>query len=828
MNGRVLIVDDNPDIHEDFRKILTPRVASSQSQLDQAEEALFGGVTAAAQDVAYELTSAYQGAEAIELVRKATRDGTPYALAFVDVRMPPGLDGVETIKELWAIDPDLEVVISTAYSDYSWDQLRAKLEQADWLLILKKPFDNIEVLQLTKAMTRKWKLERDAHAQMATLRRANALLEAQREATIDGILVVDESRKILAYNGRFVQLWGVPESVTSTSDDNLLLASVASKVADPLSFFERINSLYAKPHDASRDEIVLTDGRILDRYSAPILGDQGQNFGRVWYFRDVTSKRKSANELRHAKEVADLANQAKSSFLANMSHEIRTPMTAILGYADLLAEEQARGVSADQRDEYIHTIKRNGEHLLSIINDILDLSKIESGMMELERIDTRPVNIVHDVISLMRVKADAKALKLDVVLETPLPTKIRSDPLRLRQVLVNLVGNAVKFTESGTVTIRVALDNSSPNDPVLSFSVVDSGIGMTSEQLSRLFVAFKQADASTTRKFGGTGLGLRISKRLSELLGGDISVTSRPGSGSTFTLSLRTGQLDGVGLVEQAAGATVVREVKPAAPQSKQMPLEGVRVLLAEDGKDNQRLISFHLQNAGATVTIVDNGELAVKALSADGTPDGALAARPQVDLILMDMQMPVLDGYEAARRLRGKGCTIPIVALTARAMAGDADECLEAGCDAYAAKPIDRVALIATCALWVMKSRQGAPKLALTSEPTATTKTVGVLRSTMVDDPAFGPLVHEFIDRFPDYIARLRRSLAERNFAELADIAHQLAGAGGSFGFECITDSALRIEVLWRTGDTRSLHAAAEELIVLCESGIAGAKAAA
>jgi signal transduction histidine kinase/AmiR/NasT family two-component response regulator/HPt (histidine-containing phosphotransfer) domain-containing protein len=817
MNNRILIVDDNPDIHTDFRKILCPPEVSSE--LDKAEEALFGGGVQTKTATAYELTSAYQGREAIEIVRKATAENTPFALAFVDVRMPPGMDGVETIKELWKIDPELEVVISTAYSDYSWEQLREKLEQADWLLILKKPFDNMEVLQLAKALTRKWKLERDTQMQLNSLKRANALLEAQRETSIDGILVLDETNKVLAYNGQFIKLWGVTQALVATNDDNLLLASVASKLMSPIMFYERMAHLEANPGESSRDEVVLRDGRVFDGYSTPISGDNGQNFGRIWYFRDVTTDRESARALRDARDAANHANQAKSAFLANMSHEIRTPMTAILGYADLLAEEWEwnRGLSPDQRVEYIRTIKRNGQHLLSIINDILDLSKIESGKMTIEHIDTRPVSVIHDVISLMEANAKAKGLGLRVVYDTAVPEKIASDPLRLRQVLVNLVGNALKFTEIGGVTIHVSVDQTNPDNALLKVDVRDTGIGMNPEQLSRLFGAFEQADASTTRKFGGSGLGLRISLRLAQMLGGDIKVVSEAGRGSTFTLALGVGPVAGLEMVTPAAAPDVVKCETPVQTRAflEATALAGVHVLLAEDGPDNQRLIAFHLRKAGAEVDVAENGEIALMSLTADRTVSGPLHAAPHYDLVLMDMQMPVMDGYTATRQLRERGWKRPIIALTARAMEGDSDACIKAGCDAYSTKPIDRNTLIGVCAQWVAKSRGHTREAAPVPAPALSEQ---ALRSTYADNLRMAELIQEFVGGLPKRIALLEGHLGSGKMEDLQRLAHQMSGAAGCYGYPTITDAARELDEAIRAGKEKGvLKEKVAGLVTLC-----------
>ena len=400
-----------------------------------------------------------------------------------------------------------------------------------------------------------------------------------------------------------------------------------------------------------------------------------------------------------ARRRAEEANAMKSDFLANMSHEIRTPMTAILGFADLLHEDGDRQMAPRQRLEYIRTIRRNGEHLLSLINDILDLSKIEAGRMFVERIAVDPEQVIADVESLMRVKAKDGGIELAVVRETALPARMRSDPVRLKQILINLVGNAIKFTPEGRVTLKVAAATDASGAPCMRFRVEDTGIGIAPEHISRLFGAFTQADGSTTRKFGGTGLGLRISRTFAQMLGGDISVESELGRGSVFTATVSAEPI-GAADSSRTPAPCVAASPTAAVPASEgASAVAGARVWVAEDGPDNQRLIALHLRRAGAEVTLFENGRLALEAFTRDGSVDGELRADVPCDLLLSDMQMPELDGYGLVHALRAKGWRGPIVALTANAMSGDSERCLIAGCDAYATKPIDRATLIATVA---------------------------------------------------------------------------------------------------------------------------------
>jgi PAS domain S-box-containing protein len=417
---------------------------------------------------------------------------------------------------------------------------------------------------------------------------------------------------------------------------------------------------------------------------------------------DMTEILDLIQRLQEAKEQADAATRTKSEFLANMSHEIRTPMTAILGHAELLRDR-------DHEPDVVRAldvIERQGRHLLVILNDILDLSKIEAGRLRTERLAVSLPALLDDVVRLMQPRAAAKGLELSLRARGPVPCTISSDPTRLRQILTNLVGNALKFTELGSVRIEVECPPASGDERPLAIAVVDTGIGMNAEQTERLFTPFSQADSSTTRRFGGTGLGLVISQRLAGILGGRIDVQSRPGSGTTFRLTIDPGPLVGVAMVEDltTGSAAPVLPAPPPPPTTSAPAVAGRRVLVAEDGPDNQLLLRSVLRRAGHTVVLVDDGQKAVEAVVS------AEAAGDPFDLVLMDMQMPVLDGYGATAMLRGRGIATPVIACTAHAMAEDRERCLAAGCSDYTTKPIDRVDLLRKVMQWT-GAKPAAPK---------------------------------------------------------------------------------------------------------------------
>jgi signal transduction histidine kinase/CheY-like chemotaxis protein len=420
--------------------------------------------------------------------------------------------------------------------------------------------------------------------------------------------------------------------------------------------------------------------------------ERGQALHLEEMHRKASELQKSNMALEQAKLAAQAATRAKSEFLANMSHEIRTPMTAILGFSDVLMDFE---LSEQDRLNAIETILRNGQYLLHLIDEVLDLSKIDAEKMTIESSNCSVSQLLCDVLNLIIIPAREKGLNVFVECDGPIPETIRTDSTRLRQILINLVGNAVKFTEIGEIRLVASLQQDNISSK-FNFDVIDTGIGISSDQLERIFDPFTQADETTTRKYGGTGLGLAICQRLSIALGGNITVKSQLGQGSTFRLSIPTGPLEGVALINLPQEPFLVKNAprgESNMDQEASMKSISGRILLVEDGRDNQTLISFILSKAGAEVTLAENGRVAVDCIW------DAIATSTPFDLVLMDMQMPVMDGYMATRKLRDGGYDGPIIALTAYAMSEDREKCNAAGCDFYVSKPIKRETLIAAVA---------------------------------------------------------------------------------------------------------------------------------
>jgi signal transduction histidine kinase/HPt (histidine-containing phosphotransfer) domain-containing protein len=676
--NRILIVDDNAAIHLDFRKLLS---SNDEGDLTQAELDLFGETTAALPGstaaTQYLIDSAYQGEEALALVEKAMEEGCPYRMAFVDIRMPPGWDGIDTIERLWKVDPQLEVVICSAYSDYSWRQIVTRLGRTDQFLVLRKPFDAIEVRQLALSLTAKSAL-------------------------------------------RDVQL------------------------------------------------------------------------------RHMEKLARVVNERTRAISAAESASRAKSNFLANMSHEIRTPLNGVTGMLELLSSTTLD----EQQQRYVHGAQSSADCLMSLINGILDFSKIEQGMLELDPVDFNLHQLIHDVADIMAPAARKSGLEIVCELSPDLPRWVSADNSRLRQILLNLVSNAVKFTEKGRVSIEAQKQYTDIGDLMVRIAVSDTGIGIPVDRRHRLFKLFSQVDGSTTRRFGGTGLGLALCKKLVELFGGEIGVESESEKGSTFwfTVCLQPPSEEHPEEKAESSGVTGLIRTEPLAEQSSR----DFRVLVAEDYEINQVVVREFLRRFGLECEIVGDGQVAV-----DRAKSG------EFDMILMDCQMPLMDGLQAARIIRDaetpdhglsrNGKRIPVIALTANAVAGDREECLEAGMDDYLTKPITCQALTNMLLRWMPTPQskglepipnEAAPRVCVGSASVAEAFDVEQLLSQCFGDSDLAIELLNMVElRGRQSLRDLEEAIAGNNRLAVQHLSHGVKGVAANLCALRLRESAGALE---------------------------------
>ncbi|MBB1076874.1 CHASE domain-containing protein [Rhodoferax sp. 4810] len=522
---------------------------------------------------------------------------------------------------------------------------------------------------------------------------AMSLLTATLESTGDGILVLDRAHHITSWNQRFVELWGIPSELLSGQSSDAVLACVGAKLAQPEPFTDKVLALDSTPEASSNETIDLTDGRVFRRISHPQKVGQ-EVVGRVWSFADIT-------EFKRAESAANAANQAKSEFLANMSHEIRTPMNGVIGMVDILQQTPLQ----PEQKRMLATIASSSQTLLNILNDILDYSKIEAGQMALECLATPLGPVCQSVVQLLHSSASAQGVALSLVMSPELPAAVYTDPTRLRQVLLNLVGNAIKFTHAAkavapSVALHVLPGTLTDGRAGLLLKVVDNGIGISADVVAKLFTPFTQADASTARQFGGTGLGLSISQRLIALMGGQITVQSTPNVGSEFTVALPLQEAP----FEPAAPEQVERRLRPRppAPSVAEAMVSGQLILLAEDNETNRDVLREQLRLLGYAVEVAEDG-LAALAQWRSG----------RYGLLLTDCHMPLMDGFALTAAIRAEepaGQRLPIIAVTANAMRGEAQNCLACGMDDYLSKPLRLQELGPMLAKWLPLAGEAQP----------------------------------------------------------------------------------------------------------------------
>ena len=622
----------------------------------------------------------------------------------------------------------------------------------------------------------------------------------------EGLLVIDAKQNIVLANESFASLVGEStEALVGRQISQFPWCGRDDESIDPNTTpwshtlndgLVRTSEMIRLKHDGIESKTFMTN-------CSPVLSGSGKASGVLISFDDITELEQKEVELRLSKEEAEQANRFKSEFLANMSHEIRTPMNAILGFAEVLK----RGYDRDSRDSirYLNTISASGNHLLNVINDILDLSKVEAGRIEVETMNTPVHKVVHEVVQIMQVKADEKGIPLEYKPTSPLPEYIETDPGKLKQILTNLVGNAIKFTDKGSVTIDAKLEKGR-EDSVMVIDVIDTGIGMTTEQATSVFTPFKQADSSITRRFGGTGLGLTISKQFSQALGGDISVESEPDVGSTFSVSIAAGPVEGVRLLSVEEILSAQWHVEETKTKCWKFPPSCV--LVVDDGEENRDLLNVILSDVGIEVVTAENGQLALDNISSR-----------DFDVVLMDCQMPVMDGYTAAGKIREVNKSIPVVAMTADAMAGAEQKCLDAGYSHYMTKPVDIDVLIDRMAELLggellAEDQVAAPTQVQAPDEAIEESDAGKIYSSLpTSNEKYRSIVQKFIIRLEDQLALIDGAWSDRDYDELKRLGHWLKGSAGSVGFSALVEPAVEFEQLAINKDDAKLENAINTL---------------
>ncbi|MDD5679196.1 MAG: PAS domain S-box protein [Kiritimatiellae bacterium] len=797
-------------------------------------------------------------------------------------------------------------------------------------------------------VTAEYQIREELKRNQEALASKTALLEAQLETSVDGILAVDNKGRTILFNERFGELWRIPRKILDSKDDKKMLEYTLNQLKDPAEFGRKVAYLYKYHDEKSRDEIDFADGRIFERYSAPLISADGNHFGRIWFFHDITERKRAEEALRESEEQlknvfdsvktgilvvdssdlrvleanqtasemiglpkneivgkichnfvcpaqegkcpikhlgqtvdnseralltsdgrsipilktvvpialrgrkcflesfvditerkwaedalcqakADLekayrqlqesfeleskltvqvraASAAKSQFVANVSHEIRTPLNGVIGICELLLETKM----TREQLEYARTIKSSAEALLYIINSTLDFAKIEAGKMELENIDFNLSDLREDIISVLNVNAAKKKLELGGFIEPNVPVNLNGDPGRLRQVLINLIGNAIKFTNKGKVTVAVALVAEKEEKVVLRFSVRDTGIGIPADKTSLLFNAFFQVDASMARKFGGTGLGLAISKGLVEQMGGSIGVESIQGQGSTFWFTIPfLKQRSETKPSEALTNADAVSRGIPGLVNQEHeqyLSVRRLRILVAEDNMANQMVILGILKKMGHTAVAVADGNEAVKVL--ETIP---------YDLVLMDVQMPEMDGLEASAVIRDatskvRDHSIPILALTAHTMPEDREKCRAAGMDGYITKPVstksiaDAIASIAFpsgAAVYHDKNNKVQK-----NEPAVIFDSKAFSDRLSGDSALLREVVNIFLEETPKSICALESAITQKQQDEAVRLAHTIKGSAANSDGNQFRAVTARIETACKAGDWREAEA--------------------
>jgi signal transduction histidine kinase/HPt (histidine-containing phosphotransfer) domain-containing protein/ActR/RegA family two-component response regulator len=748
-----------------------------------------------------------------------------FALAILDVQMPE-MDGYELAEFIRSEDKTKFLPIIFLSAVYSDDFHIFKGYESGAVDFITKPFKPEILLSKVRIFLELSIQKLTLKKQREDLLNTNALMKSVMESPGKiAIFALDPEYRYTAFNQNHQQMmrqiWGAEIHIGLRMPD----------IIKQTESWERAKQHFDRALNGERLIVIETyEGAYKENHYNPIKTDDGKIIGLTVFMTDITehiqiqeSLKEALSNLKKAKEDAEAANRAKSEFLANISHEIRTPLNAVIGMTRFLTETYLNG----EQQRYANTAYTSSQVLLELVNDILDFSKIEAGKLEMNIADFDLSRLIEEVVNMLIIKAHEKGLESSYRIDPNVPLNIRGDSARLRQVLINLVNNAIKFTEKGNVAVHTSLESETGTHTTLNFSISDTGIGIPKDRLNRLFKPFSQVDASTTRKYGGTGLGLIISKQLAEMMGGQISVESEEGKGSVFRFTavferseLKTGtwKLD----IGNWKSETAKPEPQSRTAKDEGMPASDIRILVAEDNEPNRRVVQVILKKLGFQSDTACNGREAVEMLK-----------KRRYDLILMDIQMPEMDGFEATREIRTWGTakdtkdineslsSVPIVAMTAHAMKGDRERCLQAGMNDYVTKPIKPEKLRDAINRQLFPDQFQETECEFPNEQLSEDSRAAscvfdkedLLNRIGGDEEICKEILEAFLESMPEQIESLKTALNEDN-TDLTDFrAHAIKGTCANIGAQRLRDLALEIELDGKKGDLNKARSRIDNL---------------
>lgn len=726
-------------------------------------------------DQDYQLHYAASGQDAIAYLDTFQPD-----LILLDVMMPV-MDGIEVCKLIKTLPKWQEVPIIMVTALNSKEDL-AKCLNAGANDFISKPLSSLEFRARVQSMLR-------IKEQHDRLERANAMIHAQLEASLEGIIAVDEQGKLVAYNQKMCEIWNMNAITAHANYRELPLIPLLIQENFPEEIIQILEETYDEPEEVSHGEMVINNNNY-EYFSSSVTSPTGKFWGFVWRFRNITDRKQYETNLQQAKEVAESALRVKSDFLAMMSHEIRTPINGVLGMTELLAT-----TALDQeQNRFVQSIQTSGEILLTVINDILDFSKLESQKLLLEQLPVDVHAIIIDTCSLLSNQAEAKGIKVQYQIDENTPAYILGDAIRLRQILLNLMNNAVKFTHEGVVQLSVSPATNGDNQTALHFAIKDSGIGLTPEQLQKLFQPFTQASIATTRQYGGTGLGLVICQKLVQMMGGEIWAESIIDQGSIFSFVIPVAVTDEVPqAMTPIERRNMLRPTKPLRTDlATQLPLN---ILVAEDNLINQEMVLAMLSKMGYVPKIVNDGIEALEAIK-----------EQDFDIVFLDVQMPRMNGLETATHIVGEWSQLSnnplrpkLIAMTASAMQGDREMCLGAGMDDYISKPVSFETLQRIIDRWghFPKEKELEPSI-LDVNADFDDRALQEIEKVSLNLPK--RMINLFLnEECPVLLDRLHQAILEQDASQIEYVAHTLKGSSRMLGAKAFAELCFSLEVAGR-----------------------------